>query len=342
MVMIDIRDYEDFGSRDPIYVLCDICGRLHLTHVKNIRRMSIDLGKKIFNKTCSRGCQGINRRTLERHKKCLECGRDFILIRSERRKFCSKSCAAKHSNRKRIRITKEEWQARKKEKERRKQERAKDLEYKRLEKKKSLEQKRLEQEKRAQKRRLEQKKRREERRRKVCEECGIVFVMTRDGHRKTCTKDCRRKLQSRIKKERLERLGKRELTRLLKMGRHGGGYGIPTMAKCGILCRSKVEAKFLDFLTNLKIKFQYEPPIPKTLKIADILIKNDNWRNGLYIEMDGLCRDTKNTGFGWDGKLEHYKWLLEKEIISGYLVVTPSDYKEAFLEAWQSGNAPAC
>ena len=103
MVMIDIRDYEDFGSRDPIYVLCDIYGKLHVTHIKNIRRTSIQLGKKKFKKCCSRKCWGVNKRTIKREKTCLECGEDLRFLGIGNRKFCSKSCSVKYSNKRRKR-----------------------------------------------------------------------------------------------------------------------------------------------------------------------------------------------------------------------------------------------
>ena len=64
------------------------------------------------------------------------------------------------------------------------------------------------------------------------------------------------------------------------------GFGIKTIAKDGILYRSKSEAYFVDTFLYEKYDYEYEPEYDNSNKFYDFYIKELD----LYIELDGECR----------------------------------------------------
>jgi len=154
---------------------------------------------------------------------------------------------------------------------------------------------------------------------------------------KTCSLECQKVLKSKRAKNRVESLSLEEFEKFKKIFSKKGGFGKRTKSKCGVICRSKVEARLLNFLTHLNVEFEYEPPIPEVNKLADVLITGGIYKKGLYIEIDGLHRGKDDSKNGWNGKLGHYKKLLKEKKIDQFLILTPKNYKKKIMAVLQSG-----
>lgn len=158
-----------------------------------------------------------------------------------------------------------------------------------------------------------------------CIICNKKF-QTHRRDAKYCSEECRNLQASRNAIERIRNLtgeARKKYDNWIKAGRKGG-YGKVTIAKCGIKCRSKKEARFIDFLVENRVSFVFEPPIPESPKFADVAILHDKI---IFVEMDGLRRDEEDSRFSWDEKIELYEKLKQDGKLDDYLVVTPRNFK---------------
>jgi len=303
--MIDSKNIRGLKGNSYFEFQCDNCGKNHKKLVSEIRRWMRRKKSDSITSFCSRKCSVLfahSKRDIKYVEKvCEGCGKTFQIRDNKRgrvKRFCSRKCADRnrHTEEMREKLSNSA----------KKPQGIEGIDY-------------------------EVKISASGRRRiirlviKECIVCGGNFRGTRN--RKTCSEECYRENLRRIGKERVKAMTSDEFQHLVDRGKHGG-YGHRTKAKCGIICRSKIEARILNFLTDLAIKFDYEPDIPETNKVADLLLKVN--KKEYYIEIDGLCRGVKNTGFDWGEKLDHYQDLINRSVIDGFLVVTPSDFKKKF------------
>jgi len=162
----------------------------------------------------------------------------------------------------------------------------------------------------------------------VCEK----ELKARRKYEKYCGNRCR---CEDISQKAQKRITKSERTRWHKRG----PFGRKMISKFGFKCRSRKEVTMVNFLVQQGISFVFEPPIPESKKHADVAILQDSRSRIIFVEMDGLDRQSKRKlkyytkirekmVKSWGDKIDHYKKLLREKKIDGYLIVTPKTFRK--------------